>query len=221
MPRSWADAWITFGDSGGGDSSPAGTEAAVRTQIKILEARCAEIGRDPRAVDRIFLVGNTDDRPLESLAAFEEFAGRYGELGITDLVFHDPRPDDPAWDDPENPGTQRYWDGATWAAVTPPPPPPESSTTVNVVTQVAPAPGTNGFAVASGAGHPVDLVDWLDPGSDIRSSGEEGTGQAWQCPERFGSGDRRSRARVHRSRHVGSVRHSDRGHGFLIALTWA
>ncbi|MFC5002836.1 LLM class flavin-dependent oxidoreductase [Dactylosporangium cerinum] len=92
-----ADAWITYGEPDAADQSPAAIEAAVRKQAAILDERCAEIGRDPKSVDRIYLVGNTEERPLASVAAFEDFVGRYRELGFTDIVFHDPRPDDPVW----------------------------------------------------------------------------------------------------------------------------
>ncbi|MET7425657.1 LLM class flavin-dependent oxidoreductase [Dactylosporangium sp. NPDC005555] len=97
-----ADAWITFGEPDAADQSPAAIEAAVRRQAAVLEDRCAELGRDPASIERIYLVGNTAERPLASVAAFEDFAGRYEALGFTDIVFHDPRPGDPVWiEDPE------------------------------------------------------------------------------------------------------------------------
>jgi alkanesulfonate monooxygenase SsuD/methylene tetrahydromethanopterin reductase-like flavin-dependent oxidoreductase (luciferase family) len=94
-----ADAWITFG--GTSDLSPAGTEAIVRKQGQQLDDACAAIGRDPSTIRRIYLIGNTEERPLASVAAFDDFAGRYAGLGFTDLVFHHPRADDPVWDEPE------------------------------------------------------------------------------------------------------------------------
>jgi alkanesulfonate monooxygenase SsuD/methylene tetrahydromethanopterin reductase-like flavin-dependent oxidoreductase (luciferase family) len=96
-----AEAWITYGDSSGADLSPAGTITAVRDQTQMLEAACEAIGRDPGEISRIYLIGNTSERPLRSVDAFDDFAGRYAELGFTDLVFHQPRPDDPVWNDPE------------------------------------------------------------------------------------------------------------------------
>ena len=96
------DAWITFGEPDAADQSPAAIEAAVRRQAAILDERCAALGRDPATLDRIYLVGNTAERPLASIAAFEDFVGRYEALGFTDVVFHDPRPGDPVWtEDPE------------------------------------------------------------------------------------------------------------------------
>ncbi|WP_432992463.1 LLM class flavin-dependent oxidoreductase [Dactylosporangium sp. CA-233914] len=95
------DAWITYGEPNAADQSAAATEAAVRKQAAMLDERCTEAGRDPAALDRFFLVGNTQEQPLASVAAFEDFVGRYERLGFTDIVFHDPRRDDPAWtDDP-------------------------------------------------------------------------------------------------------------------------
>jgi alkanesulfonate monooxygenase SsuD/methylene tetrahydromethanopterin reductase-like flavin-dependent oxidoreductase (luciferase family) len=91
------DAWITYGDTTHREVSAAATERVVRAQAGQLDDLCDELGRDPTAMDRIFLIGNTEDRPLASLAAFEDFAGRYAALGFTDLVFHMPRVDDPVW----------------------------------------------------------------------------------------------------------------------------
>jgi len=97
----YADAWITYGDANHRDVSPAGTERVVREQATILAEHCAAIGRDPAGIDRLYLVGNTAERPLASVAAFTDFVGRYRALGFTDIVFHHPRPDDPVWtDDP-------------------------------------------------------------------------------------------------------------------------
>jgi len=96
------DAWITFGDARADrDASASGTEEAVRVQMGRLEEACTAIGRDPSTLQRIYLVGNTDERPLASTSAFEDFLGRYEALGFTDLVIHHPRDDDPAWDEPE------------------------------------------------------------------------------------------------------------------------
>jgi len=95
-----ADAWITFGDPA--DLSAAGTATAVRRQSQRLDDACAAIGRDPGSIDRIYMIGNTEERPLASTAAFDDFVGRYAAHGFTDLVFHHPRPDDPVWGEPES-----------------------------------------------------------------------------------------------------------------------
>jgi len=96
----FADAWITYGDTSHGDTSRQGSDAAIRRQLDRLEEHCARLGRRPGTVDRIYLSGNTDERPLASLAAFTDLVGRCQALGFTDLVFHHPRAEDPVWDDP-------------------------------------------------------------------------------------------------------------------------
>jgi len=97
----YADAWITYGDATYRDTTPAGTVAAVVSQAERLAEACAAVGRDVSEIDRIYLIGNTDERPLASVEAFADFAGRYSALGVTDLVFHHPRADDPVWDAPD------------------------------------------------------------------------------------------------------------------------
>jgi alkanesulfonate monooxygenase SsuD/methylene tetrahydromethanopterin reductase-like flavin-dependent oxidoreductase (luciferase family) len=98
-----ADVWITYGAASGDahrDTTSAGTERAVRSQAARLEDECAALGRDPASLRRLYLIGNTDERPLASAEAFVDFAGRYRELGFTDLAFHHPRPGDPVWTEP-------------------------------------------------------------------------------------------------------------------------
>ena len=73
-----ADAWITYGDTSHRERDAAATERIVRGQVARIEERCAETGRDPATLDRIYLIGNTDERPLASVDAFVDFAGRYG-----------------------------------------------------------------------------------------------------------------------------------------------
>jgi alkanesulfonate monooxygenase SsuD/methylene tetrahydromethanopterin reductase-like flavin-dependent oxidoreductase (luciferase family) len=97
----YADAWITYGDADYRDTTPAGVDRAVRGQLSLLTSACEAIGRDVGEIERIYLIGNTDERPLASVDAFVDFAGRFGELGFTDLVFHHPRPDDPVWNEPQ------------------------------------------------------------------------------------------------------------------------
>jgi alkanesulfonate monooxygenase SsuD/methylene tetrahydromethanopterin reductase-like flavin-dependent oxidoreductase (luciferase family) len=93
----YADAWITVAGPAENPALP------VHRQVEQLARECASIGRNPDSIQRILLIGDPGDdaRPLASVAAFTEFAGRYTELGFGEIVFHDPRPDDPVWtDDP-------------------------------------------------------------------------------------------------------------------------
>jgi hypothetical protein len=81
------DAWITEGPL-----------PAVRERAALLDEHCARLGR---AVPRRIFLADEDERPLASVDAFVDYVGRLGAMGFTDLVFHDPRPDDPVWtDDP-------------------------------------------------------------------------------------------------------------------------
>jgi alkanesulfonate monooxygenase SsuD/methylene tetrahydromethanopterin reductase-like flavin-dependent oxidoreductase (luciferase family) len=89
-----ADAWITLVDA----TTAEERDEVLRTNSRRLDDACAAIGRDPSAVRRIFM----GDRPLGSVASFEDFAGRLHALGFTDVVFHHPRADDPVWAEPES-----------------------------------------------------------------------------------------------------------------------
>lgn len=62
--------------------------------LERLDRVCAEEGRDPASLDRLILLGFSE-RPLASLQAFRDVAGRCAEQGFTDLVLHWPRPDEP------------------------------------------------------------------------------------------------------------------------------
>jgi hypothetical protein len=68
---------------------------AVRAQVERLADACTAIGRDPHELDKTMLTGFTPEggRPLESVDAFVDFAGRYAAVGITELVVHWPIPD--------------------------------------------------------------------------------------------------------------------------------
>ncbi|EST26018.1 LLM class flavin-dependent oxidoreductase [Streptomyces niveus] len=89
-------AWVTTGDpSLYEEGTPQQSLEAIRGQVEKLGGACAEIGRDVAELERILLTGFTPDRrrPLDSVDAFVDFAGRHQELGITELVVHWPVPD--------------------------------------------------------------------------------------------------------------------------------
>ncbi|MEU0392437.1 LLM class flavin-dependent oxidoreductase [Streptomyces sp. NPDC006208] len=89
-------AWVTTGDPKLFETgTPEQSRQAVRDQMDKLGKACADIGRDASEMDKILLTGFTPDRgrPLESLEAFVDFAGRHFELGITEIVVHAPIPD--------------------------------------------------------------------------------------------------------------------------------
>ncbi|OIJ91988.1 LLM class flavin-dependent oxidoreductase [Streptomyces colonosanans] len=89
-------AWVTTGDPKLYENgTPEQSLLALRAQAEKLADACAVVGRDVTELDKILLTGFTPDRgrPLESLDAFVDFAGRHAELGFTDLVIHWPIPD--------------------------------------------------------------------------------------------------------------------------------
>jgi alkanesulfonate monooxygenase SsuD/methylene tetrahydromethanopterin reductase-like flavin-dependent oxidoreductase (luciferase family) len=92
----YGQGWVTTGDprlfeNGTSEQSV----QAIRGQVERLADACAAIGREAAGIDKILLTGFTPDRsrPLESLGAFVDFAGRHQELGFTDIVIHWPVPD--------------------------------------------------------------------------------------------------------------------------------
>lgn len=95
----YGDAWISEGGTRGPNPTPADVEDAARAQSRQLDESCRELGRDPTALDRVFLVSNRVERPLASLDAFADFRQRCAALGFTDLVVPDPRPGDELFDD--------------------------------------------------------------------------------------------------------------------------
>jgi hypothetical protein len=92
----YGQAWVTTGDPRLFESgTPEQSVQALRGQTEKLADACAAIGRDVSELDRILLTGFTPDRgrPLESVDAFVDFAGRHQELGFTEIVIHWPIPD--------------------------------------------------------------------------------------------------------------------------------
>lgn len=92
----YGQAWVTTGDPKLFEAgTPEQSVLAVEGQLGRLTEACAEIGRDVTELDKIMLTGFTPDRsrPLESVDAFVDFAGRYAALGVTELVIHWPIPD--------------------------------------------------------------------------------------------------------------------------------
>ncbi|MFF9814616.1 LLM class flavin-dependent oxidoreductase [Streptomyces sp. NPDC014006] len=89
-------AWVTTGDPKLFENgTPEQSVQALRGQLQKLSEACAAIGRDVAGMDKVLLTGFTPDRgrPLESLDAFVDFAGRHRELGFTEIVLHWPIPD--------------------------------------------------------------------------------------------------------------------------------
>lgn len=80
--------WITVGDLEQGPKKAA-------EQVARLREICAEAGRDLAGFELALLnmPRSAPERPLTSFDAFVDWAGRYREAGITELILHWPVPD--------------------------------------------------------------------------------------------------------------------------------
>ncbi|MGW2283687.1 LLM class flavin-dependent oxidoreductase [Streptomyces phaeochromogenes] len=98
LAAGYGQAWVTTGDPKLFEAgTPEQSVQAIRGQVEKLTAACETVGRDVNELDKVLLTGFTPDRarPLESLDAFVDFAGRHMELGFTDIVIHWPVADYP------------------------------------------------------------------------------------------------------------------------------
>ena len=96
LAAAFGQAWVTTGDrSTPGPVGAAEGAAVVAGQVARLEEARAAVGRDPSTLDRMVLTGPQLDAGLSSVEAFREVAGRYADVGVTDLVVHWPRADEP------------------------------------------------------------------------------------------------------------------------------
>ncbi|MFE6774794.1 LLM class flavin-dependent oxidoreductase [Streptomyces sp. NPDC057702] len=92
----YGQAWVTTGDPKLYETgTPEQSVKAIGGQVERLGSACAAIGRSAAELDKVLLHGFTPDRnrPLESVDAFVDFAGRHRELGFTEIVIHWPIPD--------------------------------------------------------------------------------------------------------------------------------
>lgn len=70
-----------------------GSPEEMRERGQRLDEACAAIGRDPASIARSLLYVPAimpDERPWDSPTAFVEFAGRYREAGVTELILQPP-----------------------------------------------------------------------------------------------------------------------------------
>lgn len=81
----YADAWNSLGKPG---VSAEESLKVTRERNQLLEEYCAALGRDPSTIVRSLLCGFTPDRPFASRVAFQEFIGRYREIGINEFIFY-------------------------------------------------------------------------------------------------------------------------------------
>lgn len=94
LAAEYGQGWVTYGDPRGpGDVPVEQAPEVIAQQIGKLTAACEAVGRDVATLEKVLLQGSTAEKPLQSVDAFVDWAGRYRELGITELVIHWPIPD--------------------------------------------------------------------------------------------------------------------------------
>src|SRR5207249_2075953 len=95
----YADAWVTEGAYPELRGTRAGIEHVVRCtrdRVEVLDTEAAALGREPRAIMRVFLAGFAAgcDAPWASLGAWQEIVGQFLDLGFDEFVFPEPAPED-------------------------------------------------------------------------------------------------------------------------------
>lgn len=97
----YADTWITEGnyrDLWNRPATAADVLRLTRERSELLSEEAAALGRDPQAIAHAFLAGFSPglEKPWASVAVFEEFVGRYREIGHTEFILPEPAADDAA-----------------------------------------------------------------------------------------------------------------------------
>lgn len=91
-----ADTWITAGPPATFDARPYEQALPViAEQLRAVDEACAAVGRDRTSLRRLLLTGAAVGGVLDSVESWRDAAGRFAEIGVTDLVVHWPRPDFP------------------------------------------------------------------------------------------------------------------------------
>ncbi len=86
-------AWITLGHPVWPDDlSEADRWEALSRQSAGLTDACLAAGRDPASIERIYVAPPNRERLFASVEAFDDVAGRLGELGFSEVVVHYPHP---------------------------------------------------------------------------------------------------------------------------------
>lgn len=73
-----------------------GTPAEMRERNERMDAACARHDRDPLSVKRslLYVIAQMpDEQPWDSVDAFTDFVGRFGDAGVQEFIFQPPPPD--------------------------------------------------------------------------------------------------------------------------------
>ncbi|CAM4446764.1 LLM class flavin-dependent oxidoreductase [Nocardia ninae] len=96
LAAEYARYWITSGPPNDFRMRPLREVVPLlRDQVRGIDAACERAGRDPAGLGKLFVADAAAGGITSSLAAYEDAAGELAEVGITDLVVHWPRPDQP------------------------------------------------------------------------------------------------------------------------------
>ena len=89
LSAQYSEGWITLGHA---ETENETCFDVVVSQKGKLDEVLAGMGRSTEQFEKVLLNGLSDERPLDSLNAFVDWAGRYQEVGMTELVIHWPEP---------------------------------------------------------------------------------------------------------------------------------
>jgi hypothetical protein len=90
LAAQFGDGWITLGRSVGESQS---CLEIVTGQVVKLNETLEAMDRTPKRFEKVLLSGLSDERPLDSLDAFVDWAGKYQDAGMSELVIHWPESD--------------------------------------------------------------------------------------------------------------------------------
>ncbi len=80
----YADIWVTMPSGKTAEEA----QRSVWERNLILEEQCAALGRDPGTIERACLAGwSGPDRPFASADSFQDFVGRYRDVGMQRFIF--------------------------------------------------------------------------------------------------------------------------------------
>ncbi|GAA3434793.1 LLM class flavin-dependent oxidoreductase [Kutzneria kofuensis] len=96
LAAKYAQTWITAGPPATFDAHPyEQVLPEIAAQVRAAEDACVAVGRDPATLRRLLLTGAAVGGVLASVESWRDAAGRFAEVGVTDLVVHWPRADFP------------------------------------------------------------------------------------------------------------------------------
>ncbi|MBL3808339.1 LLM class flavin-dependent oxidoreductase [Streptomyces sp. BRB081] len=91
-----ADIWVTSGAPNDFESRRYDEVVPLlKEQLAAVDDACVAAGRDPADLRRLLLTGGSVGGVLSSVGSYQDAAGTFADIGVTDLVVHWPRPETP------------------------------------------------------------------------------------------------------------------------------